>query len=527
MNNIAYTTNQLKDLLSQVNSNSAYALQQAAKVVQRNHNDNCYTFLMGFCPSGNLHIGTVAEFLCPLFVAFLCQKLRPEYTCRAFILNDNFDMLVRPQLHIGVDGSGVGRCLADIILPTGVSVATHYTKPIMKAAVRLNLFQLGTQLKFVAASRLYISGQYDPMIKDVLMNYSKLQSLFSRFVQHTHKGSDRPTHTIIYPRDVVTGKLDLSQDIKVDGDILVLEDGTRLDPFAGRTKLPFRIEWALRWHTFNCDYEEAGKDVGDALPSAKAFYTALYGTESLPITGSRELWVDAAGKKLSKRHMVPGSFYDINTIFALLPDFFIKFIVLNNPTRCNPWSFQTLIEIASKLLNTIHEVNVAKDHTMVGDFFNQQLIEFVFGSTADIPRVTSPVELKKYVAQWWNGSVSQPFQHTSPAVLDLVNSLYVLWEKLYVKYNCIVLSPMERNYLQRWLDLLNSNTKTFTICNMIDSPKLFKLFYGVVYGATSGPRMAELVDTQRGFLARQVHKAILLGQYQLKNISDIPEMFIL
>lgn len=108
----------------------------------------------------------------------------------------------------------------------------------------------------------------------------------------------------------------------------------RISPFDGNAKLPWKVEWAAKWFTFENDFETAGKDhitKGGSFDVASAILKDVYGKE--PPIGRQYPYefLLVGGKKMSSSKALGLSARD----FAkMLPAHLINFIIARNkPNR--------------------------------------------------------------------------------------------------------------------------------------------------------------------------------------------------
>ncbi len=66
----------------------------------------------------------------------------------------------------------------------------------------------------------------------------------------------------------------------------------------GRVKVGWKVDWALRWFTYEVDYEMYGKDLIDSAKLSGRI-VRLMGKQP-PVGLTYELFLDEEGKKISK-----------------------------------------------------------------------------------------------------------------------------------------------------------------------------------------------------------------------------------
>ena len=119
----------------------------------------------------------------------------------------------------------------------------------------------------------------------------------ARFFQSVKSAarSTRPGVVDIHPD---TDELSFSCDLNSDT-YQACGHTVRLSIFDGRVKVGWKIDWALRWFTFNVNYEMHGKDLSDSATLSSKICKILGARP--PLTYKYELFLDENGAKISKK----------------------------------------------------------------------------------------------------------------------------------------------------------------------------------------------------------------------------------
>lgn len=122
----------------------------------------------------------------------------------------------------------------------------------------------------------------------------------------------------------------------------------KTSPFDGRGKLPWKLEWVAKWHTFGISIEGAGKDhctKGGSRDVAAKCFQAIYG-ETPPLNVPYEFFL-VQGAKMSSSRGVGTAARDIADF---LPPEILRFLMIRTPPR-KTVNFSTDYDYMVKLFN--------------------------------------------------------------------------------------------------------------------------------------------------------------------------------
>ncbi|MEK7529125.1 MAG: lysine--tRNA ligase [Patescibacteria group bacterium] len=220
--------------------------------------------------SGRVHIGSLRGFVIHGVVA---QALR-ERGCEVryiFELNDADPMDGMPvYLDEKKFAPFMGKPLKDVPSPEpGFKNFPDYFGQEIKSVIEKMGFREGKEIEYVLASELYSKGIYNKWIDKVLQSPEKIRAIYKE-VSGSEKGDDW------YPLQVICekcGKIGTTRVIGVHGkeveyhceeNMVKWARGCgyngKTDPYDGRGKLPWKVEWAVKWQGNNVDIEGSGKD---------------------------------------------------------------------------------------------------------------------------------------------------------------------------------------------------------------------------------------------------------------------------
>jgi lysyl-tRNA synthetase class 1 len=265
------------------------------------------TFETGFGPSGLPHIGTFAEVARTTWVQRAFETLT-GWPTRLIAFSDDMDGLRKVPLNIPRSemlAEHLGKPLCHIPDPFGCcqSYSAHMNNKLQEF-----LTTYGFDYQFQSSHEAYKRGDFNDglaiilkKVEDVLhlilptMRQEK-QAEWSPFLPVCEKcGRIYTTRVVAYhPQDNTVGYV---CDRPV-GSILGCGHQATTTIFDGRVKVGWKVDWALRWYTYDVAYEMYGKDlIESARLSGKI--TRLMGKQP-PNGFAYELFLDEQGRKISK-----------------------------------------------------------------------------------------------------------------------------------------------------------------------------------------------------------------------------------
>lgn len=131
------------------------------------------------------------------------------------------------------------------------------------------IHSIGFDPKIIYATDLYKEGRYNKWIEKILTHPAEIRAIYKQV-----SGSEKPDDW--YPLQVICEKCGKVGTTKVTGinkdkvtyrclpDLVTWAEGCghegEIDPYDGRTKLPWKVEWAVKWAGLPVDIEGSGKD---------------------------------------------------------------------------------------------------------------------------------------------------------------------------------------------------------------------------------------------------------------------------
>jgi lysyl-tRNA synthetase class 1 len=287
-------------------TSKAWPYEEARKLLKRwpDGKPDAVVFETGYGPSGLPHIGTFNEVLRTTMVRHAYEELSArdgKYApTRLIAFSDDMDGLRKvpdnvPQQEMLAEYLGMP--LTKVPDPFGEyeSFAHHNN-----AMLRRFLDRFGFDYEFASSTEYYASGRFDETIRQVLRKWDDVMGV----MLPTLREERRQTYSPVLPLSPTTGKV-LQVPVRVvDAETGVIaftdDDGTGVEQSAlgGKSKLQWKVDWALRWVALGVDYEMAGKDLIDSTIQSGKIARILGGRP--PEGFNYEMFLDEKGEKISK-----------------------------------------------------------------------------------------------------------------------------------------------------------------------------------------------------------------------------------
>ena len=241
--------------------NDHWAYQLADNLAKKHHHKKIIC-ASGISPSGPVHIGNLRE---AITTDFVYKSLIQTGVDAEFIFSwDDFDKL--RKVPFGMPESlrpSIGKPYTSIEDPLGEysSYAERFEKPFEAA-----LSELGITPRFIRQTEMYRSGCYDEQIKLALSERSKIAAILARNMTQGMTEEQKTNYFPIVLYSRFTGK-DNTRVVSYDGDsgltYLCHDSGKKdtIDFTKERiVKLPWKIDWPMRWAFEGVDFEPGGPD---------------------------------------------------------------------------------------------------------------------------------------------------------------------------------------------------------------------------------------------------------------------------
>jgi lysyl-tRNA synthetase class 1 len=253
----------------------------------------------GYGPSGLPHIGTFAE-VARTTMILRAFRMLSDVPARLVCFSDDMDGLRKVPDNVPnreLLAQHLGKPLTVVPDPFGThpSFGQHNN-----ARLRAFLDRFGFEYEFLSATECYRSGRFDAALLEVLRHLDRIRDV----VLPTLGEERRRTYSPFLPIDPKTGIVlqvpVLAHD--VEAGTITFEDGDgerqTVEVTGGRVKCQWKVDWALRWHALDVDYEMSGKDLMESVTLSSAVRRILGGRPPASLT--YELFLDQKGEKISK-----------------------------------------------------------------------------------------------------------------------------------------------------------------------------------------------------------------------------------
>ncbi|RJY08280.1 lysine--tRNA ligase [Aurantiacibacter aquimixticola] len=296
------------DLIAAARTSKAWPFQEAQRLFKRypdgKPGGEPVLFETGYGPSGLPHIGTFQE------------VLRTTLVRKAYEIVASSDGSPAPTRLVAFSDDMDGLRKVPDNMPNKALLEENLHKPLSRipdpfekyesfaahnnAMLREFLDRFGFEYEFVAASDRYNSGGFDDALRQVLRCNQQILDI----MLPTLREERRQTYSPILPISPTTGHV-----LQVPVEVIDAEAGTirftdsdgsvvEQSALGGRSKLQWKVDWAMRWYALGVDYEMYGKDLTDSGVQSGRIVKVLGGRK--PEGLIYEMFLDENGEKISK-----------------------------------------------------------------------------------------------------------------------------------------------------------------------------------------------------------------------------------
>ncbi len=468
------------------------------------------TFQTGYGPSGLPHIGTFGEVArTTMMINALNHIQKIDHELITF--SDDMDGLRKVPDNIPNDEllrKNLGKPLTDIPDPFQKykSFGEHNNEMLKEFLKRFNF-----KFNFESSTENYKNGKFNSSLIRVLEKYEDIMNT----ILPTLREERRKTYCPFLPICPNSGKVlevPLLEMDKKNGKVVFKNNKETIETniFDGNCKLQWKVDWAMRWFTFDVDFEMYGKDLTESAILSNKICRTLGKTP--PNGFAYELFLDEKGEKISKSK---GNGISVEQWLRYASPESLSLYMYPNPKRAKKLysevvpktvdEYLTLIEKfpsqddREKVMNPVWHVHNGKppQEKVIMPF--SMLLNLVGSSNADnkdiiwkfIKKFHKDIQpnnypildgLIKYAINYFKDKVEpnkkfkRPNNDEKKALENLVLKLKELKESL---------EPEEIQTLVYSVGKENGYAK-----NLRD---WFKLIYEVVFGVENGPRMGFFV----------------------------------
>ena len=264
-------------------------------------------FQTGYGPSGLPHIGTFAEVARTTFVQRAYEQLTGQPT-RLQAFSDDMDGLRKVPLNVpNADAlaAHLGKPLSNVPDPFGCcdSFSAHNN-----AMLQGFLDAYGFEYELKSAAEAYRGGEFDAGLSILLSKVDDVLAVILPTLREENRGDWSPFFpvcascgsinatrvTAYHPeRDSVSYTCD-----REEKGYRGCGASAETSILGGNAKVGWKVDWALRWFTYDVDYEMNGKDLIDSVKLSSRIVRVM--GKQPPAGLTFELFLDEEGKKISK-----------------------------------------------------------------------------------------------------------------------------------------------------------------------------------------------------------------------------------
>ncbi len=259
---------------------------------------NKITFQTGYGPSGLPHIGTFGEVARTSMMVNALNHIR-KIDHELITFSDDMDGLRKVPDNIPNDEllkKNLGKPLTSIPDPFKKfnSFGEHNNEMLKEFLNKFNF-----KFIFKSSTKNYKNGTFNNSLMRVLEKYEDIINI----ILPTLRQERRKTYSPFLPICPKTGKvleIPLLKMNKKTGEVIFDNHGKNLETniLNGNCKLQWKVDWAMRWFTFDVDFEMYGKDLTESAILSSKVCKVL--GKNPPNGFAYELFLDERGEKISK-----------------------------------------------------------------------------------------------------------------------------------------------------------------------------------------------------------------------------------
>jgi len=285
-----------------IQKTSSWPFVEARKLIKDRKNifekKGKITLQTGYGPSGLPHIGTFAEVARTTMVVNAIKQL-VDIPTEIITFSDDMDGLRKVPDNVpnkNILEKNLHKPLTSIPDPFNKfkSFGEHNNEMLKKF---LNEFKFN--YSFRSSTETYKKGFFNESLHLVLEKYEKIMEI----ILPTLGKERQQTYSPFLPICPETGEVlevPIVELNKKEGKIIYQKENKKIETEItnGKCKLQWKVDWAMRWYTFDVDYEMYGKDlIESAILSSKICQTL---GKKNPNGFAYELFLDEKGEKISK-----------------------------------------------------------------------------------------------------------------------------------------------------------------------------------------------------------------------------------
>jgi len=285
-----------------IQATSSWPFVEARKLIKERkkilEKKNKITLQTGYGPSGLPHIGTFAEVVRTTMMANAIKRIS-DIPTEIITFSDDMDGLRKIPDNVPnkeILEKNLHKPLTSVPDPFNKykSFGEHNNEMLKKFLDKFKFDYI-----FKSSTETYKQGLFNSSLLLVLEKYEKINEIIIPTL-----GKERQkTYSPFLPICPETGKVlevPVVEIKKREGKIIYQNNNKKIETeiINGKCKLQWKVDWAMRWYTFDVDYEMYGKDlIESAILSSKI--CQVLGKKN-PNGFAYEMFLDEKGEKISK-----------------------------------------------------------------------------------------------------------------------------------------------------------------------------------------------------------------------------------
>ena len=483
-------------------------LKDRSSIIQKK---NKITFQTGYGPSGLPHIGTFGEVSRTCMMINALNHIKKIET-ELITFSDDMDGLRKVPENIPnskILHDNLGRPLTSIPDPfeKHKSFGEHNNNLLIDFLNKFNF-----KFIFKSSTENYKKGVFNDGIIRVLEKYDEVMNL----ILPTLRSERRKTYSPLLPICPDTGKvleIPIKEIDKKNNKVVFDNNGKnmKLDILNGGCKLQWKVDWAMRWFTFDVDFEMYGKDlIESAIISSKV--CDILGKKP-PSGFAYELFLDEKGEKISKSK---GNGITIEKWLRYASPESLSLYMYQNPKRAKKLYPEVVPKAVDEYLSYIEKYSSQKSNEKI-----LNPVWHVHNGSPPSEKIVMPFSMLLNIVGSSNAKskdvlwkfIKKFHKEINPKnhkILDELTKYAINYfedevepKKKFKKPNKNEKKALENLILQ--LNKVSQNTPAEEIQTMIYSVgkengykenlrDWFKLIYEVVFGDENGPRMGFFIS---------------------------------
>lgn len=477
--------------------------QEAKRIVERWPQKQTYTLQTGFGASGHPHMGTIGEVVRTYYVAMALKDLGKE--SEIIVFSDDLDGLRKIPKNIDAPwlADHLGKPVTLIPDPYGTtsSFGHHMDEELLGMMAKTAI-----PAQFKSATDCYRDGTFDEGIRKMFKHMEEIMALILPTMREENRAGWFPwlpicencqkvntTRVESYDADAVTVTYACVGEHKgISG---CGHQGTQ-SALGGRGKFFWKADWALRWYVFGVNFEMHGKDLIDSAKLSSEIVKIIGG--KAPITMMYELFLTEEGRKISKS---VGQGISMENWGRWGTQDSLNLLMFKNPRQQKRLGTDSIIQYTDETLTMTKEdpqyrfIYYHGDRPDLGGLRYSDIINLVNAIS-----VTDQDQLIEYLGRSFG---HESIQANEAFVRELLAKAINYYEDFILPTReAPSLTTEEWEMVAAFDQMIDTTddadeiqTNVFSIAKAAGrQPKdFFRILYGVLLGATSGPRIGGFV----------------------------------